>query len=176
MGISRIATYRPTVSNTAARIIVDGQEITLTQAQLAAYRFFPALRAEFKAQARLLGIDLANIKVHINRDGLVCLAFDDDRTAWINWMESPAMVRSVEAITITNWQQTGSNVPFPQYQFDLEISWTDNQGNPQTHTGTYRFPNDISDMPLSVRRRYAEEMVIAAARVQLGIDEWPDYE
>ena len=85
------------------------------------------------------------------------------------------MVRSVEEIKITNWQQTGSNVPIPQYQFDLEIKWTDNEGNPHTHNGTYRYPNDIASMPLKVRRCYAEDMVIAAVRVTLGLNVWSDY-
>ena len=70
---------------------------------------------------------------------------------------------------------TGTSVSIPQYQFDLEIKWTDNEGSPHTHNGTYRYPNDIASMPLSVRRRYAEDMVIAAARVTLGLNEWDDY-
>ncbi len=85
------------------------------------------------------------------------------------------MVRSVEEVNITNWQTTGSNVSIPQYQFDIEIKWTDNDEQPHIHIDTYRYPNDLSDMPLNVRRRYAEEMVIATARVRLGIDEWSDY-
>ena len=80
--------------------------------------------------------------------------------------------QGVEEINITNWQETGTNVNIPQYSFDLEIKWTDQFGAKREHSGTYLYPNDISEMPNKARRRFAEEMIVATARVELGIDEW----
>lgn len=85
------------------------------------------------------------------------------------------MTRSVDAINISNWQQTGSNVPIPQYQFDLQIIWTDDSGVRHEHNATYRYPNDLASMPLAVRREFAEQQIIATARVQLGIETWEMY-
>ena len=34
----------------------------------------------------------------------------------------------------------------------------------------------VAAMPLAVRRRFANEMIVAAARVALGIDEWEQYQ
>ena len=85
-------------------------------------------------------------------------------------------VRSVDQINISNWKVTGINVSIPQYSFVIEINWTDNAGVKHTYgPATKKYPNDIADMPLVVRKRYAEEMIIATARVILGIDEWEDY-
>ncbi|MCK4444176.1 MAG: hypothetical protein KAW09_06510 [Thermoplasmata archaeon] len=151
---------------------MDGKECQLTQVRRLAYRHKRSIVAEIKAQAREHGITLPDIFIHINRDGSLALATGAPPHVW---PEGMIMVRSVEEINITNWQATGSTVPIPQYQFDLEIKWTDNEGNPHVHTGTYRYPNDIASMPLNVRRRYAEEMVIATVRVTLGINEWSDY-
>jgi len=91
------------------------------------------------------------------------------------YMENAMSAKNVDMINISNWQETGSSVPIPQYQFDLEIKWTDQDGEKHQHNGTYRYPNDISAMPNNVRKRYAEEMIIATARVMLGINEWEDY-
>jgi len=85
--------------------------------------------------------------------------------------------RSVDEINITNWVNTGLTTPFSRYTFTLEIKWTDNAGVKRTHgPQTYTFPNDLAAMPLAVRRRFANEMIIAAARVALGIDTWEQYE
>lgn len=85
-------------------------------------------------------------------------------------------MRSVNEINITNWTVTGANVPFPQYQFNLEIKWTDENGVQHTHgPQQYRFPNDIANMPLEIRRAFAEQMIIATARVTLGVNSWEDY-
>ena len=87
------------------------------------------------------------------------------------------MTRSVDEINITNWTDTGLTTPFPRYTFDLEIKWTDNDGDLHTHgPQTYTFPNDLGTMPLRVRRRFAEQMILATARVTLGIDDWEAYE
>lgn len=86
------------------------------------------------------------------------------------------MVRSVDAIFYTNWQETSSNISIPQYSLHIKVQWTDDDGNSHEHEGDYLFPNVLVDMPLKVRRRYAEEMMTAKARVTLGIDDWEDYE
>ncbi len=84
-------------------------------------------------------------------------------------------VQSIDEMNITNWQETGTNVKIPQYSFDLEIKWTDQFGVKREHSGTYLYPNDISEMPMGVRKRFAEEMIVATARVKLGIDNWEDH-
>jgi len=172
MELKGLGTFKSHVSAQALSLRVGGRECELSQAQLAAYRFDRGLVAEIKAQAREHGITLPDVFVHVNRDRSLALA-----TGAVPhiWPEGMIMVRSVEEINITNWQATGSSVSIPQYRFDLEVKWTDNDGNPHAHSGTYRYPNDVASMPLNVRRRYAEEMVVATARVTLGIDEWGDY-
>ena len=87
------------------------------------------------------------------------------------------MARSVDEINITNWVNTGLTTPFSRYTFTLEIKWTDDQGVHRTHgQQTYTFPNDLAAMPLLVRRRFANEMIVATARVALGIDTWEQYQ
>lgn len=84
--------------------------------------------------------------------------------------------QSIDEINISNWQETGLNVSIPQYSFDIEIKWTDLDGVKHTYgPTTKRYPNDIASMPLAVRKRFAEEMIIATARVELGIDDWEAY-
>ena len=86
------------------------------------------------------------------------------------------MARSVDEINITNFQDTGQTTPFSRYTFTLEVKWTDDQGTRRTHgPQTYTFPNDLASMPLVVRRKFAEQMITAAARVALGIDDWSNY-
>lgn len=83
--------------------------------------------------------------------------------------------RSIDEINSRNWQENPTTVRIPQYQFDLQIKWTDLQGGKHEHNGTYRYPNDIAEMPLNVRRKFAEKMIIATVRVALGISTWDDY-
>ena len=85
-------------------------------------------------------------------------------------------VRSVDEINISNWAVTGESIKIPQYSFTIEIKWTDSDGVKHTYGPTTKlYPNDIADMPLLVRKRFAEEMIIATARVALGIDTWESY-
>lgn len=172
MALESLATFKSHVRDEAISLCVGGKKCRLTQAQMAAYRFNRGIIAEIKAQAREHGITLPDIFIHVNRDGSLALATGAPPRIW---PEGMIMARSVEEVNVTNWQVTGSKVPIAQYQFDLEIKWTDNEGNPRVHNNTYRYPNDIAPMPLSVRRRYAEDMIIATARVTLGINEWSDY-
>ncbi len=87
------------------------------------------------------------------------------------------MAGSVDRIDITNWRQTGLNVQIPQYEFTLELWWTRPDGT-KGHSGPtiYRYPNDLASMPVAVRKAFAEEQIMAVARVNLGIDRWEDYQ
>lgn len=85
------------------------------------------------------------------------------------------MAKSVHEINITNWTDTGFTTPLDRYTFDLEIKWTDNTGTDHTHNSNRTFPNALSAVPLSVMRVFAEKMIIATVRVELGIDSWEDY-
>jgi len=82
---------------------------------------------------------------------------------------------SVHEINITNWTETGKQVRIDQYTFDLQIKWTDDAGVYHEWSGTPLYPNDLSDMPLLVRRAFADQQVLAKVRVSLGIDEWENY-
>lgn len=85
--------------------------------------------------------------------------------------------RSVDQVNITNFVNTGQTTPLPRYTFTLEIKWTDSAGVVRTHgPQTYTYPNDLTAMPLSVRRAFAVAMITATARVALGIDSWEQYE
>jgi len=87
------------------------------------------------------------------------------------------MARSVDEINITNWVNTGQTRQMARYTFTLEIKWTDDQGVKRTHgPQIYTFPNDLAAMPLLVRKRFANEMIVATARVALGIDSWGQWE
>lgn len=84
--------------------------------------------------------------------------------------------RSVDEINISNFVNTGQTTPLARYTFTLHIKWVDAQGEAREHgPQTYTYPNDLASMPLAVRRMFAEKMIMAAARVALGIDEWSDY-
>lgn len=84
---------------------------------------------------------------------------------------------NVNEINIDQFTNTGLTTPIPRYSFRLHIVWTDEAGEQRTHgPQTYLYPNDIAAMPLSVRRRFAIDMINATARVALGIDTWEMYE
>lgn len=86
------------------------------------------------------------------------------------------MARSIDEINITNFVNTGQTTPMARYTFTLEIKYTNDAGVRQTYgPTTHAFPNDLASMPLTVRRRFAEEMIKAVVRVQLGIDSWEQY-
>lgn len=84
--------------------------------------------------------------------------------------------QSVDRIDITDWSVTGRNVQIPQYQFTLEIWWTDSDGLARHQPPqVYQYPNDISAMPLNVRKAFANAMIVATVRVTLGIDTWEQH-
>lgn len=80
------------------------------------------------------------------------------------------MAGNVDAVFFTNWQATGSTVPIDQYELDIEVHWTDDQGQSHQVQRTVRFPNCLSDLTLMERKELAEELMIRAARIQLGVD------
>lgn len=85
------------------------------------------------------------------------------------------MVRSIDEANITNWVDTGASTRIDRYQFDLEVKWTGSDGVKHQHNDTYTYPNDLADAPLGVKRVWAEEQIMAAVMVQLGIHSWEDY-
>lgn len=85
------------------------------------------------------------------------------------------MARSIDEVNITNFVNTGQTTAMPRFTFDLQIRYTSDNGTKQTHNQSYIFPNDLSSMPLNVRRAFAEQMIHAVARVALGIDTWEKY-
>ena len=85
------------------------------------------------------------------------------------------LARSVDEINIRNIHATGTTVQVDRYSFDIEVKWTDLQGGKHQHADTYVWPNVLADVPNNVVRRFMEEMVVAKARVTLGIDDWDNY-
>jgi hypothetical protein len=84
--------------------------------------------------------------------------------------------RSVDEIHITNFTDTGLTSPLARYTFTVQVKYTDTNGVKQTYGPTsHTFPNDLTPMPLNVRRRFAVDMIQAVVRVTLGIDSWSDY-
>ena len=84
-------------------------------------------------------------------------------------------VRSIDELNITNFQDTGLTTPLDRYSFDLEIKWTNHDDTTGEHSSNRIFPNALAPMPLYVRRRFAEQMIEAVARVELGLSDWEDY-
>ena len=83
--------------------------------------------------------------------------------------------RSVDEINISNVSQTGTNAKVDRYSFDIQVKWTDHSGGKHEHSDTYVWPNVLSDVPNNVVKEFMQEMVIAKARVALGIDDWENY-
>lgn len=87
------------------------------------------------------------------------------------------MARTVSEINATNFVATGQTTPLPRYTFTLHVEWVGNDDVLREHgPQTYTYPNDLAAMPLAVRRAFAEKMIIATARVALGISTWEEYE
>lgn len=81
------------------------------------------------------------------------------------------MSRKNVNLFLTNWQWTGSDVPCPQATVDLELHWTDENGDAQTWSGTATFPNDLQLVPVEWVKEEVEDLLVRAARKRLGIDE-----
>lgn len=73
-------------------------------------------------------------------------------------------------VWVTNWQWTGITVPTPQATVDLDLHWVDDAGNPHQWNGTVTFPNDLALVPIPWVKQELEDLMIRAARHQLGID------
>jgi len=74
-------------------------------------------------------------------------------------------------VWITNWTDVGATTKVPRWEVDIEIEWKQMDGTPRKHSGTYTFPNILSDVPLSRMRQYMEKIILREVRIQLGIDE-----
>lgn len=74
-------------------------------------------------------------------------------------------------VYIQNWQWTGNNVPTPQATVDLEIHWTDENGQARQWSGVATFPNDLQLVPVAWIKEGLEDLLLRAARKRLGIDE-----
>jgi hypothetical protein len=74
-------------------------------------------------------------------------------------------------VTIENFRQTGSNVPFPQYAVDLDVSWTNAAGENRQHSETVLFPNILAQMPAAWLKQELQELVFKAVRQQQALDE-----
>ena len=72
---------------------------------------------------------------------------------------------------LSNWHWTGSNVQVPQAQVDVEIHWTDADGQGHQWSGTATFPNDLQDVPVEWLKEVLEDLMIRAARKKLGVDD-----
>ena len=80
------------------------------------------------------------------------------------------MAKSVDAVFFTDWHATGSTVAIDQYELDVEVHWTDEQGQKHEAQRTVRFPNCLSDLSMAERKDLAEELMLRAVRIQLGVD------
>ena len=85
------------------------------------------------------------------------------------------MAQRIDEINISNFVNTGLTSPMARYTFNLQIKYVDNQGADQVYNASHTFPNDLTAMPLNVRRHFAEEMIKATVRVALGLNTWEDY-
>lgn len=72
---------------------------------------------------------------------------------------------------ITNWQWTGTDVPTPQATVDLTLNWIDENDVTHNWSGVATFPNDLQLLPVPWVRDAMEQLMIRAARKQLGIDD-----
>jgi len=86
------------------------------------------------------------------------------------------MARSIDRINITGFVNTGQTWQMARYTFTLQIDWVDDAGVKHTYGPTaHSFPDDLVDMPLAVRREFAEKMIEVVVRVSLGVNTWEQY-
>ena len=79
------------------------------------------------------------------------------------------MAREVN-LTISDWAAVGTNASVPRYRVDLTTQWIDNAGASHTDTRTVTFPNVLAGVPLSRLKGYMEQIILAEARILLGVD------
>lgn len=81
----------------------------------------------------------------------------------------------IHEINFAGLNATGSTAPVPQYTFNVNIKWTDDNGNAQEHTGTYTWPNILSQAPNGwLRRTVIEHILTPMALDYLGIQPLED--
>jgi hypothetical protein len=80
------------------------------------------------------------------------------------------MARRVTGGTLENWQWTGSDVLTPQATVDASIEWIDDNGDPQTWSGTITFPDDLQLLPVAWVREALEDLLMRALRKRIGVD------
>lgn len=73
-------------------------------------------------------------------------------------------------LTISDWTAVGATAPVPRYSIQVRHDWTDNAGVKHTDTRTLTFPNALSGIPLARLKGYMEQIILAEARIQLGVD------
>lgn len=79
------------------------------------------------------------------------------------------MAREVN-LFVGDWTALGSTAPVPRYSIQVKHDWTDNAGVAHTDTRTVTFPNALSGIPLSRLKTYMEQIILAEARILLGVD------
>ena len=72
---------------------------------------------------------------------------------------------------VQNWRWTGATVPAPQAEVDVEIHWTNEDGQARQWSGTVTFPNDLQLVPVEWIKEELEDLLLRAARKRLGIDD-----
>lgn len=73
-------------------------------------------------------------------------------------------------LTISSWAKTGQKVQVDRWTTTVTIDYKDDQGTPQTWTGTVTFPDDLSLVPAAWLKEALLDLIVRAARRRLGID------
>ncbi len=81
----------------------------------------------------------------------------------------------VHELNITNWNDESNTVPVPQYSVDIEIKYTDDNGDFHTYNTNEMFPNVLSSFPVEAVRVSMQRLIEAKVRVELGINTWDDF-
>jgi len=82
MALERVAIWRSGKGEPAFRIVVGGQEITLSHAQADTLSTESAVQAAIEQVAQTSKVELPRIFVHKNRDGTWALATGQEPDAW----------------------------------------------------------------------------------------------
>lgn len=83
-------------------------------------------------------------------------------------------VRQLDRIDISQVRDTGLTTRIARYEFDLEFWWTNTDGSKGHHgPQTYVWPNDLSDVPPHIVKRWATDLITQAVRWRLGLEPVP---
>lgn len=69
-----------------------------------------------------------------------------------------------------NWKATGSTVNVPQFEVQIRLEWTRNDGSKATRSETARFPNVLGQLALAELREWMENILVAEMRQRLEVD------